>query len=308
MNKAIPDAPMRIDPAFGYFGSKHRLASKISALLPRHAAWVEAFCGSAAVTLSKRPADLEVINDLDGEVVNLFKQLRDNSEELLRRVALTPYARQEYLQARLDRAHDDAIEQARRFLVASMMSVNGAVGSEHAGFSFSDSYERGGREARVNRWYQLPERLAAVVERLRNVRVEKWDAIKLLKNHVDRPGSLVYLDPPYLMERRHGYTVDANSEEFHQELLAMCKKTRCMILLSGYANPLYSRILKPCDGWRARKLTTKTRGTDGVDLAREEMLWMNEPFQRASRNGRIPVSRSASERAIHKVNPRRSRS
>ena len=66
-------------PAFGYYGAKVRIASQIINSLPPHNAWVEAFCGSAALTLAKRPAPIEVINDLDDQIINLFEQLRNNS-------------------------------------------------------------------------------------------------------------------------------------------------------------------------------------------------------------------------------------
>ncbi|MFC2071862.1 DNA adenine methylase [Chloroflexota bacterium] len=148
----------KIKPPFGYYGSKHRLASQIVGHLPPHNTWVEAFCGSAAVTLAKPPVPIEIINDMDGHIVNLFQQLRDHQEELCRLVALTPYARGEYQRAR---EHDDdctPLERARQFLVATMMTVNGANGGKSSGFSFSQSYSRGGNEARVNRWYHLPER------------------------------------------------------------------------------------------------------------------------------------------------------
>lgn len=302
----IPDsAPAQVDSAFGYFGSKHRIATKIAAMLPPHAAWVEAFCGSAAVTLSKPPAKIEVINDLDDQIVNLFKQLRDRPNKLIEQVILTPYSRSEHQKAWNEPRPKSDLERARRFLVASMMTVNGSVGSDFAGFSFSDTFERGGREARVNRWYQLPERLTEVVERLRSVRVEKVDAIRLLKNYSDRPGTLVYLDPPYLMERRHGYSQDANCEEFHAELLEVSKRAKCMILVSGYKHPLYSRLLKRSDGWTVETIQAQTRGTNGVDMLRQEQLWMNEPFTRAFKNRRIPVSLTAGERAQKKINPKR---
>src|SRR6266487_183826 len=81
--------------AFGYFGSKLRIAAKMHDRLPVHSCWVELFCGSAAMTLAKSPAQIEVINDINGEVVNFFKQLRDDGDELLRKIDLTPYARAE---------------------------------------------------------------------------------------------------------------------------------------------------------------------------------------------------------------------
>src|ERR1700734_2994177 len=85
----------KVDPAFSYFGSKNRLAYSLCASLPPHNAWIELFCGSAALTLAKPPAPIEVINDLDGDVINLFEQLRNNHVELCRQIALTPYSREE---------------------------------------------------------------------------------------------------------------------------------------------------------------------------------------------------------------------
>src|SRR5688572_23801643 len=86
--------------AFGYFGSKKRLAVELCSKLPPHNAWVEMFCGSAALTFAKAPAPIEVINDVDNEIVNFFEQLRTNEAELCRLVALTPYAREELKRAR----------------------------------------------------------------------------------------------------------------------------------------------------------------------------------------------------------------
>jgi DNA adenine methylase len=294
-----------IAPPFGYFGSKHRIASKIAQMIPPHNAWVEGFCGSAAVTLAKAPCQIEIINDLDDQIVNLFKQLRDAPERLLELVELTPYARAEFDAARKPAINPSDLERARVFLVATMMTVNGSVGSEHAGFSFSDTYSRGAREARVNRWYQLPERIREVVERLRSVRVEKMDAVELVNRYADRPGTLIYLDPPYLMDRQHGYKEDANCSEFHERLLLACTSAKCMILISGYKNSLYTNFLQKKNGWTNKSMATKTRGTQGIDLDRTEMFWMNEVFTRASKNNRVPVSLSAKEKSLNKINPKR---
>jgi DNA adenine methylase len=292
---------------FGYYGAKQRIAKQIVGALPPHYAWVEAFCGSAALTLAKLPAPIEVINDLDGQVVNLFEQLRSNSKALCEAIALTPYARAEFQKARESRAPADALERARRFLVSTMMTVNGTVGNEVCGFSFSMSYAREEREARVNRWYNLPARLENVVERLRSVRVENRDARELLEMFVDRPATLVYLDPPYFVRRDHGYTIDANNEQFHTELLEICRRARCMILLSGYDNKLYRRMLRRKDGWTRTTIKTHTRDTTGNDYARNEVLWKNAEFTKAKKTNRVPIRLSAEERYQNKINPARPR-
>lgn len=297
-----------IKPPFGYFGAKQRVATRIIDMLPPHNAWIEVFCGSAVVTLNKPIAPIEVINDLDGNVVNLFTVLRDNAEELCRRVALTPYARDEFVQARNGDDIKDPLERARRFLVATMMTVNGTSGSVHnSGFSVSDSYVRGGREARVNRWYQLPERLERVVERLRSIRIENKDAIRVVKQYADRPGTLMYLDPPYLMNREHVYATDANEEEFHENLLQACMESQAMLIVSGYKCSLYAKYLCAKNGWSVSTIKTKTRGTNGSDGNRVEALWTNAAFKKAKKTGRVPVSLSKTESEQKKLNPLRTR-
>jgi DNA adenine methylase len=297
---------------FGYFGSKQRLAFHIAKLLPPHSAWVEAFCGSAAVTMAKKPAEIEVINDVDQKIVNVFRQLREHPDELIRLIELTPYSRSEFEDVYKRKTGCSDLEQARRFLVASMMTVNGAIGSngtgvKHSGFSYSQAYSRNGQEARVSRWNALPDRLAAVVQRLKHVRIERRDARELLKMFIKRPATLVYLDPPYLMDRSHGYSIDANENAFHEELLELCIKANCMVLISGYSNPLYKSYLSKRDGWEQTVIKTQTRDTKGRDFARTEVLWYNQPFAKTSMTGQIPIRFTKSEKENHKINPTRGR-
>ncbi|MDP3541640.1 MAG: DNA adenine methylase [Elusimicrobiota bacterium] len=295
-----------VDAPFGYYGSKQRLASRIVEQLPPHNAWVEVFCGSAAVTLAKKPAPIEIINDIDSEVFNFFKQLRENGDELCRQIALTPYAREEFELARKRQLAKNGIERARRFLVSSMMTVNGTVGAAaHSGFSYSQSYVRNGKEARVNRWYTLPDKLAKVAERLRGVRVENRDARELLAMFIHRPATLAYLDPPYLMDREHGYRTDARDQEFHVELLRIACKAHCMILISGYNNHVYNSILTKEHGWTKKLIFTTTRDTRGHDHKRTEVLWKNKAFEKARKSRQIPIHLSKMEREQNKVNPAR---
>lgn len=292
---------------FGYYGAKQRIARQIIDTLPPHNAWVEAFCGSAALTLAKPPVPIEVINDADGQIVNLFSQLRNNAKALCRAIALTPYAREEFELARRTNQDIDPLERARRFLVSTMMTVNATIGSSCCGFSFSQSYAREGKEARVNRWYNLPERLEKVVERLRGVRVENRDACELLQMFANRPATLVYLDPPYFVKRDHGYVIDANDRDFHTRLLDVCNKAKCMLLISAYENKLYEEMLPPEHGWLRTTIDTHTRDTSGKDYARTEVLWMNAQFSRAKSADKVPLRLTKKERHENKINPSRSR-
>lgn len=289
----------------GYFGSKKRLAVQLCKKLPPHSAWVEAFCGSAALTFAKKPAPVEVINDLDCEIINFFEQLRDNEKRLCRAIALTPYARKELDLARKPQRKATKLERARRFLVSSMMAINGVFGKERGGFSYSDSYVRSGREARVNRWYNLPKRISKFVERLRGVRVENKDARKLLKQFADKPAALIYLDPPYFADRTNGYNHDANDLKFHRELLRLANRARCMIFISGYQNTLYRKMLTTKKGWHTKTIKATTRDSSGKTHERTEVVWMNKHFLKAQKSGKIPVRLSKRETKLNKVNPTR---
>ncbi len=293
----------KINAPFGYFGSKNKIALQLSTDLPPHNCWVEAFCGSAALTLRKAPAPIEVINDIDNEIVNLFKQLRDNHEALCRKIELTPYAEQELISARIKSNRLSNLERARRFLVQSMMAINGVFGEERGGFSYSDSYSRNGHDARVNRWNNLPDRLNLVVSRLKDIRIENRDARKLLKKYLNRPATLIYLDPPYLGDRTNGYSRDANDEDFHRELLELSNRAKCMIFISGYENDLYNSILSETNGWTKKLIETSTRDSKGKEHKRTEVVWRNKHFNEALQSGEVPITLTEKEKKQGKINP-----
>jgi DNA adenine methylase len=296
----------KINAPFGYFGSKNKIALQLCTNLPPHNCWVEAFCGSAALTLRKSPAPIEVINDIDDEIYNLFNQLRTNCDSLCHEIEFTPYAEQELTYAREKSIELSDLERARRFLVQSMMAINGVFGEERGGFSYSDSYSRNGHDARVNRWNNLPERLRLVVKRLKGVRIEKKDARRIIKRYLNKPATLIYLDPPYLGDRTNGYSQDANDEIFHRELLELSNKANCMIFISGYQNILYDQILTEDAGWSKKTIETTTKDSTGNSHQRTEVVWMNKHFSNALESGLIPVIFSDKEKNQGKVNPERS--
>lgn len=296
-------SPVKASP-FGYFGAKNNLATKIIDILPVHSAWVEGFCGSAAITCLKEPSPIEVINDLDDEIINFFKQMRDNHKQLIQKVSLTPYAKKEWELAHEHVKGLQGVEKARRFLIRTMMTINGTLGKD-SGFSFSDSYSRNGCEARVNRWINLTKRLDFVAQRLRRVRIENRDAINLIDQYSNRPATILYLDPPYLAQRMKGYCVEAFDPEYHKAVLDRCMLSKSMVLISGYDNPIYRERLNSKKGWKTILIKTNTRDVSGKDFPRTEVLWMNKSFAKAKKEGKIPIRFSKKEILNRKLNPER---
>jgi DNA adenine methylase len=291
--------------AFGYFGSKQRIAAKLQDNLPPHNAWVELFCGSAAMTLAKKPALIEVINDINGDIVNFFSQLRENASRLKELIQLTPYARAEFELARKQEEGLTDLERARRFFVAAMMSINGAFGKDSGGFSFTNSYARNGMEARVSRWHGMPDHIERIANRLKTVRIENQDALWLFQQFRNRPGTLVYLDPPYLGNRARGYDHDENTTDYHERLLAAVIKAKCMAFISGYKNELYDDTLTPKNGWSREVIKATTKGSNGKNFERIEVVWFNKAFIKAQDQSRVPLLFTEMEKRNGKINPER---
>ena len=225
-------------PALRYHGAKWKIAPWIIKHFPPHTTYVEVFGGSAGVLLRKPSSPVEVFNDLDGEVVNFFRVLREQPEALARAVAFTPYAR-----AELDAAWeptDDPLEAARRFAVRSWMSIGGPTAQWKTGFR----YRRADPSQPWLQWNRLPEILVATARRLKSVIIEQADYPRILRRY-DTSNTLFYCDPPYLGDTRSrwGKFRAAYRFEFtdadHVALAEALHQVRGMVVLSGYAHPLY---------------------------------------------------------------------
>lgn len=262
-------------PPFAYYGGKTKLAPRIAALLPTHRCYVEPFAGSLAVLLAKRRAPHEVINDLDGHVVNFWRQLRDHPDDLERLCRLTPYSREEFITC-ADLDIDDDLERARRWWVR----VTQAYGRlQRSGWSTGVS--RSGSRAATTLAYT--ERFAAVAERLRTVAVEHKPAVEVIEVY-DAPNAVIYADPPYLGTARRrdkgdspAYPTDMDDEASHVELAAALNACRGTVILSGYASPLYDDLYA---SWSRIEFDVHVPSANSVGdgTARAvEVLWVNRP-------------------------------
>lgn len=254
-------------PVLRYTGGKFRIAPQIVELMPAHDVYVEPYGGAASVLLAKAAAPCEVYNDIWGDVVNVFRQLRDSQEALLRGLFLTPYAREEY-----EGAYEpttDRLEAARRFIFRSMAGLGSDCARRLCGFrtTLDD-----GRYAHAKSWAGMPEALAQVCDRLRGgVIIENRPAIEIMKQF-DGQKTLHYIDPPYLDKTRkqtkRQYVHEMQTAEAHEELLNAVLELKGKVMLSGYASKLYTTKLK---GWAVKKLQQR----DQRNNPREEVVWMN---------------------------------
>lgn len=247
-----------------YHGGKVRIAEKIVSLMPAHDRYVEPFGGGAAVLLAKPRARLEVYNDLDGDMVTLFRVLRNQPADLAAAIALTPFAREEHEVAYTDAPTD--LERARRVLIRSHF------GHGSSGIHRSTGFRAAGLRARtlpVHGWAAMPEVIREASERMRGVVIERRPAIQVMQAHDDET-TVHYVDPPYLPETRDRGT-DYRHEmtrEDHAEMLGAVRALRGAVILSGYASDLYDTALHD---WR--RIEIKARADRAAE--RTEIIWCN---------------------------------
>lgn len=262
-----------VRPVLKYPGSKWRIVEWIISLMPPHKSYLEPFFGSGAVFFNKPPSRIETINDLDGEIVNLFRVIRERPEDLERAVALTPYSRTEYKRAWEQRKAGnvtDPVELARLTLVR-YWQAHGSRCNENGGWK-NDRAGRGYAYA-VRDWNRIPERIATAVERLKEAQIEQTPAVELIRRFA-HPEVLIYADPPYVLSTRtqRQYNVEMAENAQHIELLEALLAHPGPVMLSGYDNDLYNEMLP---GWT--RLCHKARSEGGG--ARTECLWVNYPLQ-----------------------------
>lgn len=276
-------------PVLRYHGGKWRLAPWIISHFPAHRIYVESFCGAASVLLRKPRAYAEVINDLDGEVVSLFRVMRNPAQarELGRVLRLTPFAREEFDGAYLD--DGDPIEQARRTIVKAFMGFGSDALHSLYGTGFRANSNRSGTTP-AHDWANYPDALPAFVERLRGVVVENRPALAVIQQH-DGPQTLHYVDPPYVHSTRsrdkvHRYQVELTDDD-HRELAAVLHECAGMVVLSGYPCALYDELYADWQCVQREALADGAR-------PRIECLWISPAAQRA-----MPQARLFGQEVVH---------
>jgi DNA adenine methylase len=194
-----------------YIGGKNRLAKQIIGIFPKHKTYVEAFAGGAQVFFHKEPSPVEVLNDLDGEIVNFFRVCQSHYEELLRYMQFTLVSRKwfELLRATGPEGLTD-IQRAARHLYLLKNSFASMV--RHPNYHWQVVQPPGFNLER------LPQLIENAHKRLERVQIECLPYDKILA-HFDRPTTLFYLDPPYWGRKlyRHNFTT-ADFEKLEEHL------------------------------------------------------------------------------------------
>lgn len=248
-----------------YPGSKWSIANWIISYFPPHHSYLEPFFGSGAVLFNKPRSNIETVNDLDGNVVNLFEWIRRDPERLAHEIYWTPYARQVYEDA-FAAVPEDSLGKAVNFYIRLNMGHGFRTNGEKVGWK-NDVQGREKSYASQD-WCNLPEKIIQAAERLRGVQIENKPASDLIRRF-NYANVLIYADPPYVLSTRHGRQYRHEMDDRQQdELLDVLTARKGPVLLSGYDNDLYNDRLR---GWHKEATTCYSQ----VCSRKKEVLWMN---------------------------------
>jgi DNA adenine methylase len=258
---------------FGWYGGKFSHLSWLLNLLPKCHHYCEPFAGSAAVLLNRKPSPVETYNDLDGEVCNFFRVLRDNKDALIESIGLTPFSREEFaLACELD-PNVGSLERARRFFIRARQVRTGLAQTASIGrWANCKNTSRAGMSGVVSRWLGSVEQLPFIAERLLRVQIENRPAEDIITLY-DSKDTLFYCDPPYIHSTRgdskaYGYEM---TDQEHVSLAKILNHVEGKVALSNYDCDLMEDLY-PSSKWCKTKVSKTNHATKGT---RTEVLWTN---------------------------------
>jgi DNA adenine methylase len=261
--------------AFGWYGGKYSHLDWLLPLLPDCHHYCEPFGGSASVLLNRDPAPVETYNDLDGDVVTFFRVLREQKDELLYSIGMTPFSREEFLtaiQTNGNGKHLPPLERARRFFVRARQVRTGLAQTASIGrWANCLNTSRAGMSGAVSRWLGSVEGLEYIATRLLRVQIENDKAENIIRRY-DSSETLFYCDPPYPHESRgdsKAYQFEMIDNE-HSSLAKLLNNVKGKVAVSGYDCDLMRSLYK---GWHIHK--EKPKKAMSIKEDRQELLWTN---------------------------------
>lgn len=273
--------------AFGWYGGKYSHLDWLLPLLPEAHHYCELFGGSAAVLLNREPSPVETYNDIDSEVVNFFRVLREQKNELIYAIGMTPFSREEFalaIETNGNGQHLSDLERARRFFIRARQVRTGLAQTASIGrWANCLKTSRAGMAGAVSRWLGSVEGLEWIVSRLLRVQIEHDSAINVIKRY-DSPLTLFYCDPPYPHDSRgdsKAYQYEMTDEE-HIKLHRTLSEVKGKVAISGYHGDLMDELYQD---WHIHEEGTKK--AHSIKTERVEVLWTNYEITPSPKNNSL---------------------
>lgn len=283
-----------------WYGGKGHLARRIVPLLPSGRVYVEPYCGAASVFWHlPRPYPVEVLNDLDERIVNLFRVLQDREtfRRFARMVIWTPYSLAELRRALALQDDPDPVLRAWAFYVLCNQAVSGRPAKTEGNWSRTFVAMRG-MAGTASKWRGRMRLLQRWHDRLTRVQIDCRDALEVIA-YWDSPDTVFYVDPPYVPDTRKDkrvYAAEADLEH-HERLVSVLLNIQGQAVLSGYEHEVYRPLEEA--GWevirwqtasyaagRNRNSPLRGAGAALAHVPRREAVWV----KRHMRQEMLPIA------------------
>jgi len=250
-----------------WFGGKGRSAKHILERMPEHTCYVEPFGGAAHVLSQKKPVYAEVLNDIDGDLINFLMVARDNAQELFNRCSTLPYSRELFLHYRSLPVPKDSIERAVRFFYLNRSGIAkgncGSLFNQRTGWRASKTHN-------TARTYTFAcDTILTFSRRMKNVMIENRDFRDIFRIY-DSSDTFFYVDPPYIGKEEY-YAGDF-SEKDHRDLSFILNNIKGKAIVSYYDEPL---LVDLYPNWRRASFHTVRQVVNGNNNRATELLLMN---------------------------------
>lgn len=264
-----------------YFGGKGahngKLAKWIISHFCYHTHYAETCFGGGSTLLYKKKNSgiSEVVNDIDGRLINFWKVLANPTtfEAFYTRISFLPISEKLFAEALNHPFGKNDVEDAVQYFVLNRQS---RLGANKKFVTLSKRRTRRGINEQVNQWLSAIEGLPEVVDRLEQVAIRNTDMISFIRQE-DKKETLFYLDPPYLHETRgckDAYKFEMTPEQ-HEEMLDTLEVIKGKFVLSGYNSDMYKKYATR-NGWHTRELdVTHCSSSSKKKDVKTEVLWFN---------------------------------
>ena len=256
-----------------YYGGKQQLADTIVRLIPPHKIYVEPFIGGGAVYFAKQPSELEVINDINGEVANFYKIIKNDFDTLQKEIEKTLYSREAHRHARVVYENPDMFSPAKRAWALWTRASMGFGGDILSGYGYANSVRM--IKSVKNK---IDNFTSALSKRLRNTEIESYDALKIITAR-DTPETFFYLDPPY-PDTDQGHYNGYSINDF-AALLELISGLQGKFLLSSFRYDILTEQTAK-NGWSQFEITMNKSVTanSGQSLQKIEVFTANYPIEK----------------------------
>lgn len=253
-----------IKTPISYYGGKQTLIRHILPLIPEHTTYTEAYVGGAALYFAKQPSELEVINDVNGNLVNFYRILKSEFSQLKILIDQTLHSRREHEYAQIVYEFPEFFEPVRRAWALWVLSKMSFASKLDGSFGYDKARNSVAKKVR-NARDSFTESLST---RLELTQIEQTDALRIIRSR-DTDKAFHFVDPPYVGTDCGHYSGTYNLMDF-QNLLELLTQIKGKFMLTMFPHEMLDKFVKR-NGWKVHEVertisASKTRRRKQVEL------------------------------------------